>query len=171
MRENPVTGEIVRQLRSDRAARKDFIKSWESKTNSFMDVSIRFCPVREWLGYTYLFTGKIDLVEGRQTIEVLDVTDCLDQMALFPEWAGQDNEYWHGGNGSRRYAALIQETPDEGREELHVLGEDGKYIWRYNFADLPVRVVSGSTGDYRRTLADQMEQIEQSVEAGGSIGL
>lgn len=160
-------GGIVADIMSDgmtgRRKLNEFVRETSKTDHDWLTIETGVYPVREWGGYIYIVTGTIDLTLERQSLEVVDVTDTIQDVALFPKWPGQ--------GGTRDLAVVSREIPDEGRRDLHVLGRSGKWIWRYNFADLQLRVKAGSQSDYRRSFADRMEQIETSVDAGGSIGL
>jgi len=111
--------------------------------------------MRVWFGRRYLVEGKINLTPDAQSLDVFDITDL--NAALFPDPNRPYDENSQMG---------IIEYPDEG--SLAVLLEDGADQW-IRPAYLPVRVQPGTTEDYRTTDLRIMDELEASVEAGGSI--
>jgi hypothetical protein len=117
----------------------------------------------EWFGRKYVVTGNIKLTDGLQKLEVIDLTSIETgkypfQVALFANtWPEQ----------STRKFALVYHV-DEGHDGI--LLESGSDIW-VNYADLPIRVIPGTKQDAQLVREQQMDELEASVDAGGSIGL
>ncbi len=110
---------------------------WATYRNKYGDFAqIEKLPVRQWNRYKYIFTGKIDLREGRQDLLVIDITNCLDEVALFA------NSYPECTK--REYAVVI--FPLEG--DIRVLMENGSEP-RFQLRTLTVRVEPGTVQDYQ----------------------
>lgn len=146
---------IVSRIRSD-------FRGWlkQLRANASEDEEINMYPVREWFGFKYIVTGKMDLITGRQNLEVVDITENFEEIALFAKSRPEQTK--------REFAIVFHTEIDEGSETT-VLREDGGHR-HVRFADLPVSVVRGTQQDYRDLKDDQMDMLEQSVDAGGKIG-
>jgi len=134
-------------------------EEWKEYKNKYGDFAeIKKLPVREWEGFMYIVTGKIDLREGRQNLLVIDITNCFDKVAFFADsYPEQTN---------REYAIVI--FPDEG--QISVLMESGSELW-FNLGVLPICIEPGTVQDYQEMKIEEMERMEAWVDAGGSICL
>lgn len=114
----------------------------------------RLCPVAEWQGKRYILPSGITLAPYQN----VDVIELPKNAALFTNtWPEQPG--W-----PRRYALLTE--PDEGHSS--VLLENGIETW-VSYAVLPVRMSPGTADDYRRLHRQLMDDLEHSIDSGGSL--
>ena len=123
---------------------------------------IEFCPIRSWAGHTVIQIGDIELKEGLQWVEVLNITDLKGGIARF---SGSWPEYdiWLPENQRHRPFALVV-FPDEGH--ISILLESGCVLWR-ELAEIPLRVVPGSKVDFDNARKQMLDELDQ----GGSFSL
>ena len=113
------------------------IDEWATYQNKYGDFAqIEKLPVRQWNRFKYIFTGKIDLREGRQDLLVIDITNFSDEVALFADTYPECT--------NREYAVVI--FPLEG--DIRVLMENGSET-RFQLRTLTVRVEPGTVQDYQ----------------------
>lgn len=160
-----------------RASRDEWKKLRSSNSNSHVD----FYPIREWNGQTLIVMGHIDLRQGMQRLTVIDITDSIGadvdhalRVARFAKsWPEQGRFQTFDGETKEeidrrvRCWALVLE-PDEGHTSVMTESKFSPWKWA-RYADLAVRVESGTREDMRTIRALQMDELEQSVDAGGSI--
>lgn len=127
-------------------------------------------PTRKWGEFIYAVAGEIDLRAGAQRLRVYDITGCMASAALFV--AGYYGEY-------DTLAELLADYPNanvnvliyEGEGNAGILNNDGFGGRWLSSADLPIEVVPASTAARHRIREEQWEELEGSVDTGGSIGL
>lgn len=146
---------IVANIRNDF---RGWMKQLRANVPDYEEVNMY--PVREWFGFKYIVTGKMDLISGRQNLEVIDITENFEEIALFAKSRPEQTK--------REFAIVFHTEIDEGSETT-VLRSDGGHR-HVRFADLPVSVVRGTGQDYQNLRDEQMDMLEQSVNAGGKIG-
>ncbi len=147
---------------------------------------VRLLPIRTWHGREYAVVGHIELTADLQRLAVIDLTSLdMDrpgddpairerirparfnaeqpEMEAGPEiWMEEGETLQAFQARTRRHVVVIY--PDEGHDSI--LDNAGQWTW-VRLADLPVRVVPGSGADYRAVREQQMDELEQSVDAGG----
>lgn len=154
------------------------------------DGSVRLLPICDWCGREYALVSKLTLTTDMQRVEVIDLTD-LDinhaggdaeifehirparlnatqpEMETYPEAWLHDNETLEAFQArTRRHVMVV--FPDEGHTSI--LDNSGSWRW-VSLADLPVRMVPGTVEDREEIRMNQMDELEQHVDAGGAIGL
>jgi hypothetical protein len=148
----------VSEMRTNYESYKAFIRkqdngNWESH------------PIMEWYGRKYVVTGTIKLTPNLQRLKVIDLTAIETgkykfQVALF-------SNSWPEFSPANRNNALILHA-DEGHDAI--LLEDGTDMW-VHYADLPIRLTTGTKQDMATVRMAQMDELEQSIDAGGRVEL
>jgi len=139
-----------------RENRDEFEKFMHTRENGEWELH----RVEEWFGRKYAITGRIKLTDGLQRLEVVDITTietyscdgkCPFVVALFPQW-------W----GDAKLDHVMIHHSEEGHDTI--LCENGSDMW-VHYADLPIRILPGSPADYKTVVEQQMDELEQSVDA------
>jgi hypothetical protein len=134
---------VVEEIRKSR-------DEWETYQNEYGDFAqIEKLPVRQWNRFKYIFTGKIDLREGKQDLPVIDITNCFDEVALFANTYPECTK--------REYAVVI--FPLEG--DIRVLMENGGEP-RFQLRTLTVRVELATMQDYQEMDNEELDDFMYS---------
>jgi len=151
--------EIVPEIRNSYEAYKNLMRDRHWETHR----------VYEWFGRQYALIHPIQLLDGLQRVDVIDITDIESDF----EYEGKKYSgppvarftlAWPACNSSRQHVLVYHS--DEGHDGI--LLESGSTKW-VHYADLPIRIIPGTAVDYQTVRQQQMDELEESVDAGGRI--
>lgn len=125
---------------------------------------VQECPIAQWGGREYAVVSTPKLVEGRQRIDVIDLTS-FDEIEFEGSRAARFARTWPEQSPRERETVLLI-TPDEGH--CCLLTEDGSTRWVWS-AVLTVRMTPGTNADREKTQEEMMDELEQDVDAGGGL--
>lgn len=149
----------------------------------------RLLPIATWQGREYVVIDAPKLTAEMQRVTVIDLTE-LDAVtnaapgiaerirpvrvnAVQPTMEHDPQVWMEEGETvesflqrTRRHVVVV--FPDEGHTSI--LENSGNWRW-VSLADLPIRMIPGTSDDYREVHSQQMDELEQSVDAGGHLDL